>query len=165
MRPSDFPDERTLVPYEASTFLGRRVVVFAPHPDDEILGCGAALADLLDGGARIASRRFGESRRALDALGGGALHAGGFPDRGLAQRLGEVEALLSRWLIEAAPDLVFAPSPVETHPDHRAVAAVGADCASLTTSVSPDARVDVAEAHDPVDHRVVRGVLTGVVKR
>jgi LmbE family N-acetylglucosaminyl deacetylase len=144
MRSPDFPDERTLVPYEASTFVGRRVVVFAPHPDDEVLGCGGALADLLDRGARVdvvlvtdgaagardteerarlASKRLEESRRALDALGGGALHAGGFPDRGLAERLGEVEALVSRWLLETVPDLVFAPSPVETHPDHRAVAA------------------------------------------
>lgn len=144
MRPSDFPDERTLVPYETSKFVARRVVVFAPHPDDEVLGCGGALAELLDGGARvdvvlvtdgaagardaeerdrIASRRLEESRRALDDLGGGSLHAGVLPDRGLAERLPEVEALLSRWLLEILPDLVFAPSPVETHPDHRAVAA------------------------------------------
>lgn len=132
------------MPYEASTFVASRVVVFAPHPDDEVLGCGGALADLLDRGARldvvlvtdgaagardaeergrIAAARMEESRRALVALGGGTLHAGGLPDRGLADRLGEVEALLGRWLVEAAPDLIFAPSPVETHPDHRAVAA------------------------------------------
>jgi LmbE family N-acetylglucosaminyl deacetylase len=48
---------------------------------------------------------------------------GDLPDHGLADRLGEVEALLARWLVEALPDVVFAPSPVETHPDHRAVAA------------------------------------------
>jgi LmbE family N-acetylglucosaminyl deacetylase len=144
MPSSDFPDERELVPYEASTFVAKRVVVFAPHPDDEVLGCGGALADLLDRGAhldvvlvtdgaagardvgergRIAAMRMEESRRALDALGGGALHAGGFLDRTLGERLEEVEALLARWLLEAEPDLVFAPSPVETHPDHRAVAA------------------------------------------
>jgi LmbE family N-acetylglucosaminyl deacetylase len=144
MRPSDFPDEQSLVPYEVSAFVGERVVVFAPHPDDEVLGCGGALADLIDRGARVdvvlvtdgvadakgpedrarvASLRLQESRRALDALGGGGLHAGDLPDRGLADRLGEVEALLARWLVEARPDVVFAPSPVETHPDHRAVAA------------------------------------------
>jgi LmbE family N-acetylglucosaminyl deacetylase len=144
MPSSEFPDERELVPYEASTFFASRVVVFAPHPDDEVLGCGGALADLLERGARldvvlvtdgaagardagergrIAATRMEESRRALEILGGGALHAGGFPDRGLADRLEEVEALLARWLVQASPALVFAPSPVETHPDHRAVAA------------------------------------------
>jgi LmbE family N-acetylglucosaminyl deacetylase len=154
MPSSGFPDERELVPYEASTFVANRVVVFAPHPDDEVLGCGGALADLLDRGARldvvlvtdgaagagdagergrIAAMRMEESRRALDALGGGTLHAGGLPDRGLADRLEEVETLLARWLVEAAPDLVFAPSPVETHPDHRAVAA-----ALLRLAARPD---------------------------
>src|SRR5664279_202471 len=143
MRSPDFPDERTLVPYAASTFSGKRVLVFAPHADDEILGCGGALADLLDRGAhvdvvlvtdgaagarseaergRIASERMEESWRALEALGGGSLHAGGFPDRSAGDRLVEIEELLARWLVEAAPDLVFCPSPVETHPDHRAVA-------------------------------------------
>ena len=143
MPSSDFPEEADLLPYGASTFTASRVVVFAPHPDDEVLGCGGALADLLHRGARldvvfvtdgaaaardalererVAAVRIEESRRALEALGGGRLHAGGLPDRGLADRVGDVEALLARWLVEAAPDLVFAPSPVETHPDHRAVA-------------------------------------------
>lgn len=143
MRPPDFPDERTLVPYTASTFSGKRVLVLAPHPDDEVLGCGGALADLLERGSRvdvvvvtdgaaearneeergrIASARIAESRRALEVLGGGTVHAGGIPDRGACDRLLDIETLLARWLAEAAPDLVFAPSPVETHPDHRAVA-------------------------------------------
>ena len=144
MRPPEFPDERSLVPYEASTFSGKRVLVLAPHPDDEVFGCGGALADLLERGARvdvvlvtdgaaaarneeergrIASARMEESGRALEALGGGTVHPGGIPDRGAADRLVEIEALLARWLVEAAPDLVFCPSPVEIHPDHRAVAA------------------------------------------
>ncbi len=143
MRSPDFPDEQSLVPYAVSAFSGKRVLVFAPHPDDEIFGCGGALADLAARGARvdvvvvtdgaagarneeergrIASARIGESRRALEALGGGTVHPGGIPDRGAGDRLREVEELLARWLLEAAPDLVFAPSPVETHPDHRAVA-------------------------------------------
>jgi LmbE family N-acetylglucosaminyl deacetylase len=143
MRSSEIPDEQALLPYAASTFSAQRVLVFAPHPDDETLGCGGALADLRGRGARldvvlvtdgaagarneeergpIASARVEESRRALEALGGGTVHGGGIPDRGAGRRLVEVEALMARWLVEVAPDLVFAPSPVETHPDHRAVA-------------------------------------------
>jgi LmbE family N-acetylglucosaminyl deacetylase len=84
-----------------------------------------------------------ESRRALEALGGGTLHAAGFPDRGAGDRLVEVEALLARWLVEAAPDLVFCPSPVETHPDHRAVAVALFRVASRPVS---DAAVRVLDA-------------------
>lgn len=143
MRAPDLPDERALVPYETSAFDAKKVLVFAPHPDDEVLGCGGALASLAAQGASvdvllvtdgasgagddvsrraIAARRAQESRDALAVLGGGAVHEGGLPDRGLGARREELEALVSGWLAKAAPDLVFAPSPVETHPDHRAVA-------------------------------------------
>jgi LmbE family N-acetylglucosaminyl deacetylase len=139
----ELPDERALVPYEASRFDARRVLVLAPHPDDEVFGCGGALADLAGRGATIdvllvtdgaagasdeagrraiAARRADESRAALALLGGGAVHEGGLPDRGLGGRAKELESLVALWLAQAAPDVVFCPSPVETHPDHRAVA-------------------------------------------
>jgi LmbE family N-acetylglucosaminyl deacetylase len=141
--PDELPDERALVPYEASRFDAKRVLVLAPHPDDEVFGCGGALAGLAARGAAIdvvlvtdgaaggpdeterraiAARRAEESRAALALLGGGTVHHGGLPDRGLGARARELEDLVAAWLLRAGPDLVFAPSPVETHPDHRAVA-------------------------------------------
>lgn len=144
MRPPKLPEERDLVPYEASRFDARKVLVLAPHPDDEVFGCGGAMADLAGRGAwievllvtdgaasassaqeraRVAAARAAESRAALGVLGGGVVHEGGLPDRSLGGRPEELEALLARRLSESGPDLVFAPSPVETHPDHRAVAA------------------------------------------
>lgn len=143
MPPTDLPHERALVPYEASRFSGTRVLVLAPHPDDEVFGCGGALADLAARGAaidvllvtdgaaagadeaerrQVAAQRAEESRAALRVLGGGAVHEGGLPDRGLGTRRAELEDLVALWLAKTSPDLVFAPSPVETHPDHRAVA-------------------------------------------
>ncbi len=131
------------MPYEASRFEGRRVLVLSPHPDDEVFGCGGALADLAERGAaidvllvtdgaaagtddagrrRVAAQRAEESRSALRVLGGGTVHEGGLPDRGLGESRAELEALVALWLVKTSPDLVFAPSPVETHPDHRAVA-------------------------------------------
>ncbi len=131
------------MPYSASTFDARRVLVLAPHPDDEVFGCGGAIAGLAARGAAvdvllvtdgaasatdeegrraIAARRAGESREALAILGGGTLHEGGLRDRGLGGRPAELEDLIASFLAKTTPDLVFAPSPVETHPDHRAVA-------------------------------------------
>ncbi len=36
--------ENLLIPYEAQRHVGRgRALVFAPHPDDEVFGCGGAI--------------------------------------------------------------------------------------------------------------------------
>jgi LmbE family N-acetylglucosaminyl deacetylase len=135
--------ERELVPYEASSFTAARALVLAPHADDEVFGCGAALAQLRAGGAEItvavltdgasdeadpgkrasiAAERAAESRAALDALGGGELLLGDLPDRGLLERRAELSAAIARLVRDRRPDLVFVPSPSEIHPDHRGVA-------------------------------------------
>jgi LmbE family N-acetylglucosaminyl deacetylase len=137
--------EREIVPYEASTFEAKRVLVLAPHPDDEVFGCGAAVASLREKGAEvlvfivsdgageepdprtrkaIEVRRVEESRRALGLLGGAQVRTGGFPDRGLWTVEEALAGVLSDLAAEFSPGLVFAPSPVEVHPDHRAVASV-----------------------------------------
>ena len=160
MTPDDLPDESALVPYAASRFEAKRVLVLAPHPDDEVFGCGGALADLAARGAAvdvllvtdgaagaadeesrrgIAARRAGESRAALALLGGGAVHEGGMRDRGLGGARASLEDLVASWLAKTSPDLVFAPSPVETHPDHRAVA-----CALLALARRPAADAGAA---------------------
>ncbi len=138
-----FIPEEELIPYEASTFSARRVLVLAPHPDDEIFGCGAALADLRARGAdllvcvltdgaggeadpevrrRVADLRLEESGAALALLGGGRLLKGSFRDRELADAGLALVQALEAFLAEAGADLVFSPSPVEIHPDHRAAA-------------------------------------------
>ena len=139
---SDWP-EKELIPYEPSSFSARVALVLAPHADDEVFGCGAALAQLAAGGARvvvavltdgaaaeadpeararIGAARAAESRAALEALGGGTLDVGALPDRGLLARPDELARELLRLLSAHRPDLVLVPSPSEIHPDHRAVA-------------------------------------------
>ncbi len=144
-RPSTPPPripEAELIPYEASTFESRAALVLAPHPDDEVFGCGAAVASLRRSGAavtvwvasdgagderdpearrRTEALRLAESAAALDLLGGAELLAGGFPDRGLLDRVEAVADALAALLSKKRPDLVLAPSPAEVHPDHRGV--------------------------------------------
>ena len=138
-----FP-ERELVPYEASRFSARSVLVLAPHPDDEVFGCGAALASLRADGVEvhvliisdgagdeadparrkeIEAKRTAESALALSRLGGASVETTGLPDRNVFANLEGAEQAILRAAAARRPDLVFAPSPVEVHPDHRAVSA------------------------------------------
>ena len=127
------------LPHPLDLTLARRVLVFAPHPDDETLGCGGTLARLaqlcsvkvvlvtdgsgaggLPAGAGLV--RQAEFVRALGLLGvtdsmqlnqpDGAFEGG--PDLALA---------VLRVLDDYQPDWVFLPSPLDYHRDHVRIAA------------------------------------------
>lgn len=118
-----------------------RVMVLAPHMDDEILGCGGAVALHIDAGAvvsvvyltdgrygaapgsseqsELAKRRQAEALRATQVLG---VHDLTFID-GLGNRLERDAAAAARLrerLREFRPDVVYLPFALERHPDHRA---------------------------------------------
>ena len=119
----------------------RRMLVFAPHPDDEIFGCAGTLALYVaqkasiqvvvvsDGGAQVgipdrqrhAAERAQESRSALASLGVEMAEFWGLSDRSL-YRDADLPLRIARAIEEGKPDLVMAPSLWEIHPDHVAVA-------------------------------------------
>ena len=137
-------DEESVIPYRASGLPGRRLLVLAAHPDDEVAGPGGTLALLApaaeaihtwiatDGErqervapeeqAEYGRRRREESIAAARALGLPAPEFGGLPDRELASRAQDLRSAIERLFSEIRPDVVFCPSPVEIHPDHRALA-------------------------------------------
>jgi LmbE family N-acetylglucosaminyl deacetylase len=121
---------------------GRRAVVVAPHPDDEVLAVGGLLAMLAragrqslvvavtDGGAshrgstqwpreRLLRVRPMESRRALLHLGlpGDTLRLA-LPDGGLSAQGDALTAYLEA--IIAPTDVVFTTWRMDGHPDHEA---------------------------------------------
>ena len=107
------------------------MLVIAPHPDDEVFGCGGAIASHVKHGVQVgvivltdgalygdASVRQLESNAAAEVLGYGLPEFWGYPDRGLRYS----ETLVTRLANKIATtnsDLVYAPSPWEIHPDHR----------------------------------------------
>ncbi|MBV7411093.1 PIG-L deacetylase family protein [Maritimibacter sp. DP1N21-5] len=151
----------TLRPDDA-VFQGReRLVVLAPHPDDESLGCGGLLARafegagahvvcLTDGGAshpgshgwpraRLAALRRSEMDRAIACLGGSrdALTWLGMEDGGLCRaNPQEMAARLEALIEDVGARHIFAPAPEDHHEDHRATARF----ASALRSRRPDWR-------------------------
>jgi LmbE family N-acetylglucosaminyl deacetylase len=143
---------------------GRRVAVLAPHPDDELLGCGGTVQKhraagepvdvvMVTSGERTASfagtglaerraQREAEARAAAGAVGlaESALHflrlpEGGIDDAGAAA-LGAV-------LRPLAPDLVYAPNPFEGHRDHVATTRLLGQCLAELESVERVALYEV----------------------
>ncbi|HEX2832932.1 MAG TPA: PIG-L family deacetylase [Thermoanaerobaculia bacterium] len=125
--------EAEAIPYSPAQLRGERLLVFAPHPDDEVIGCGGLVAQhRLDGravrvviatdgsGAGEAATREEESRRGLARIDAAIeLEFLRFPDRGLGD---DASARIREELASFRPDLVLVPSPVEIHPDHLALA-------------------------------------------
>ena len=133
--------EDKLIPYHAADLTGKRVLVLAPHPDDETIGCGGSLIRHTEAGdavkvifltngaqgdvsgkmdrAAYVELRMNEARKACACLGVTDLEFWGYEDRSLAGSRGALRRLMD--LLESfRPELVYAPSPVEVHPDHRA---------------------------------------------
>ncbi|MEB8386744.1 PIG-L family deacetylase [Rhodobacteraceae bacterium KMM 6894] len=135
-------------PFLPDVFSGQqRLVVLAPHPDDESLGCGGLLARafggagahvvcLTDGSAshpnsalwtprRLARRRHTEMITALKRLGGTArdLTWMGMPDAGLYRA--DVQAVageLARIIDGLDASQIFVPAVEDSHEDHQAAA-------------------------------------------
>ncbi len=127
---------------------GGRLVLLAPHPDDETLGLGASLADLSDGGIELVvvlltdgeashprcrhvsrdelvARRADEFNTAVGLLAPRAeIVRLGLPDGGLPDAADDLAAALEDLLQEG--DLVLAPLPEDGHTDHDAAGAVAA---------------------------------------
>ena len=139
--------EYELVPYgHVGAFPPDGLVVLAPHPDDEVFGCGGTVARACDAGCPVAIViatdggkggnpvvREAESRRAAQVISGSGrvpdLAFWRHPDRELvpdsdlvAQIRAEVRARRPGWLL--------APSPFEVHPDHRALCMAAIEAAS-----------------------------------
>ena len=124
--------EQDLIPYSASTGLpAKAALVLAPHPDDEVFGCGGAIACHVRAGVPVhvlvltdgalygdAALRQSESTAAARVLGYGEPEFWNHPDRGLRYDEALVRRLVEK-ITQTGADVVYAPSPWEIHPDHR----------------------------------------------
>ena len=115
----------------------RTAAVIAPHPDDEVLGCGGTIARLAASGVAVhaviltkgMAPRFDpgwvetvrqETLRAHEVLGIRATHFLDLPAAELDQMAqADVNAALGECLDEIGPDLLFVPFVGDIHADHQ----------------------------------------------
>jgi LmbE family N-acetylglucosaminyl deacetylase len=140
---------------------GGKIVVLAPHMDDETLGCGGTIARHVQAGAQltvvfltdgrrggpscaewtdaerrdkqreIVGIRKGEARCAADILGVKSIRFLDAEDMRLNADV-RVPKLLRQILEQEQPDCVYLPSFLEQHPDHRAANGVLCDAVAGT---------------------------------
>jgi LmbE family N-acetylglucosaminyl deacetylase len=116
------------------------ILVIAPHPDDEVIGCGGTICLHADRGDRVVavfltsgelglkqvSRetawaiREREAKAAASILGLAGTIFLRLPDWSVGQHVSAGAALLKPILKRERPELVFLPHPKEWHPDHQA---------------------------------------------
>ena len=112
----------------------QRVLVLAPHPDDEVIGCGGTISLYASQGTDVrlaiisdsgnADLRRKEAEEAAEILGVREVRFLGFTDGELESHEDEIEEKVEAIIGEFLPQVVFAPSPVDHHRDHITVACV-----------------------------------------
>lgn len=151
-----WPGLAALPSWTAQDFVppGQRAVIVAPHPDDEVLGCGGLMSLLEAAGrevllvavtdgeashpgsdhwspARLAQVRPMETRNALAALHVANAHIvrAGLPDGQIEATAGALYKVMSQHL--RPTDVVFCTWRRDGHPDHEAVGYVCARASAV----------------------------------
>ena len=128
-----------LRPLEPERFAGARILVLAPHPDDEIIGCGGTLLRLVRAGAKVTvlqatdgsasaaledappafrrTIRLDEARAVAEAAGFEPTIVWNEDNRAFRSR-DDLVARLRETLRELEPALVFTPFIADIHADH-----------------------------------------------
>ena len=145
----------------------RRVLVVAPHMDDEVIPCGGTLILLAQQGAEIhvtfatdssgalksaeAAARLIAVRRAeaqeVSRYVGFVSNELGFPDGQLHRHEPMLTKRLAQQIDRLGPDLIFCPFPADAHSDHMSCASAVARAALET---KPDATILAYEVWTPL---------------
>lgn len=137
--------------------LGRALVI-APHPDDEILGCGGTMARMVEEGLDVqvavvttgrppafaedgVAQVQAEMRKAHALIGVSRTHMLGLPAAALdTVPASELNGALARVVSEVRPDTLFVPFLGDIHTDHQ-LAFLGAMVAARPRNLDGPTRI------------------------
>lgn len=133
-----------------------RSLIVAPHPDDEVLGCGGTIAQkvlagadvcvvivtdgrtshasLIDAAELVAIRKA-EAKNAARELGLESCEFLDFPDGELRQHEAVASATIGRIIASFRPDEIYVPHRSDRQPDHEATYRIV--CAALAGHTQP----------------------------
>jgi N-acetylglucosamine malate deacetylase 1 len=122
------------------------VLILAPHPDDEIIGCGGAIIKhskkgsrifviyLTDGGEGrgdqnidnlvLSNLRREEAKAGLRVMGCSEDLFMDYPDLRLCEYMGECAKRVAKVIADFKPDSIFVPNFLDAHLDHAATAKI-----------------------------------------
>ncbi|MCS7184407.1 MAG: PIG-L family deacetylase [bacterium] len=116
----------TPVEYEINA---KKMLVIAPHPDDESIGCGGSIAMAIKKGIYIRvlfvtmdEERKLEHKDAMRNLGVFDYTSINLDIKNINQKI--LEECLIYNIKDVKPDIIMSPNPIDTHLDHRIVAKV-----------------------------------------
>ena len=132
--------EPDIYPYTLTDISSKDALIIAPHPDDESLGCGGSIIKHVRARSRVKvvfltngdkgdfQGKFGKeyieirkssARQAMGILGVEDFEFWGYGDRELSADIGKAEEKLCHTVRAFSPSVLYAPSPLEAHPDHK----------------------------------------------
>lgn len=173
--------EQDFIPFKTVNFINNTVLVMAPHADDECFSCGGSLVQhrgagdavkvvILTDGSKAdfegkyhkedyILKREEEAKKACEILGVTDIEFWRNPDRNLESNIDNINRLCDL-INEYKPSLIYVPSPLEFHTDHRAAAdivwraiqKVQSKCliafSEINTAIRVNSLVDITDSVD-----------------
>ena len=156
----------------------QRVLVISPHPDDEAIACSGTIVRHLESGDEVvvaiatdgrlsrnapspdemAKIRKSETKCAASGLGIERLEWLGLPEGNWAES--ELVGLLSELFERYSPTVVYAPSRIDFHPEHLAVAhALACALDSFITATGKNPVVRIYQVQVPLTQKLTNLVV------